>query len=103
MAKFLSDLLNAKEPLFTKSLQQLEDASHKQAVDVKLIGEIHTKARTAIKALGLDPVDTTGAELYHSLNAKVKEHDELLAKKIGGSYDMPVQDLLPLIRSAVEK
>lgn len=103
MAKFLSDLLNAKEPLFTKSLQQLEDASHKQGVDVKLIGEIHTKARNSIKALGLDPADTTGPELYHSLNAKVKDHDVLLAKKIGGSYDMPVQELLPLIKAAVEK
>ncbi|HSE29509.1 MAG TPA: hypothetical protein VLA77_02910 [Candidatus Saccharimonadales bacterium] len=103
MSKFLSDLLNAKEPLFTKSLEQLESISHKQGVDAKLVGDIHIKARNSIKALGLDPADTTGPELYHALNAKIKTHDELLAKKIGGNYNQAVQDLLPLIRDAVEK
>lgn len=103
MAKLLSDLLNAKEPLFTKSLQQLEQASHKNGVDVKLVGDIYAAAKTTTKKLGLDPADTTGPELYHALNAKIKQHDELLAKKIGGSYDESVQNLLPLIKSAIEK
>lgn len=100
---FLRDLLNAKEPLFSHSLKQLEDASHKDGVDVRLIGDIHQKAKTAIRALGLDEHDTTGPELYHALIAKIKDHDEHLAKQIGGSYDERVQDLLPLMKKTAEK
>jgi hypothetical protein len=100
---FLRDLLNAKEPLFDQSLQQLEAASHKQGVDVKLTADIQQRARAGMKALNLDVKDTTGPELYHALIAKVKEHDEHLAKSIGGNYDMKVQELLPLMKAAADK
>lgn len=100
---FLRDLLDAKEPLFSKALQQLEEASHKHGVDVRLTGEIHERANKAIRALKLDPTDTTGPELYHALNAKIKEHDEHLASAIGGNYNMSVEQLLPLMKTAAEK
>jgi len=100
---FLRDLLNAKEPLFDESLRQLEAASHKPGTDAKLAGEIHVRAAKAMRALGLDEKDTTGPELYHALMAQVKKHDEHLAKSIGGSYDMNVTELLPLMRSAAAK
>ncbi|HSE61211.1 MAG TPA: hypothetical protein VLA88_02865, partial [Candidatus Saccharimonadales bacterium] len=100
---FLRDLLNAEEPLFSEALKQLERASHKQGADVKLVGDIRTLAASAMRGMGLDPADTTGPELYHALNAKVKEHDEHLAKSIGGSYDMSVTQLLPLMKAAAEK
>lgn len=100
---FLRDLLDAKEPLFTEALMQLEQASHQTGVDAKLAGDIHQQAVAAMKALGLDESDTTGPELYHALNAKVKEHDAHLAKSIGGSYDTPVQQLLPLMKAAADK
>lgn len=100
---FLGTLLDAKEPLFTHALKQLEEASHRHGVDAKLAGEIHQKARTAIKNLGLDPADTTGPELYHALIAKIKEHDEHLAEAIGGSYARSVEELLPLMKRAAEK
>jgi hypothetical protein len=100
---FLRDLLNAKEPLFSQALKQLEQASHQPGADAKLIGDIHQKATTAMRALGLDERDTTGPELYHALNAKIKEHDEHLAKSIGGSYNQTVQELLPLMKDAAEK
>jgi hypothetical protein len=100
---FLRDLLDAKEPLFSKALEQLEQASHKTGADAKLVGEIHEKATRAIRALGLDEKDTTGPELYHALNAKIKEHDEHLAKSIGGDYNLSVQELLPLMKKAAEE
>jgi hypothetical protein len=100
---FLRDLLNAKEPLFSEAIQQLERASHRQGMDAKLVGDIHELAAKAMAALGLDPTDTTGPELYHALNAKVKEHDEHLAKSIGGSNTMTVTQLLPLMKQAADK
>lgn len=102
MAHLLRDLLDAKEPLFSLSLKQLEEASGKQGVDTKLIGDIIEKTHEATRRLGLDHKDTTGRELYHALLAKVKEHDEHLARAIGGDNAEDVQQLLPLIKNAVE-
>lgn len=102
MANLLRDLLDAKEPLFSLSLKQLEEASGKKGIDTKLIGDIIEKTHDATKKLGLDHGDTTGPELYHALLAKIKEHDEHLAKAIGGDDAEDVQQLLPLIKKAVE-
>lgn len=103
MSGFLSDLLNAKEPLFDKSLKQLELASHRQGVDAALIADIHQKAKAAMRQLGLDEKDTTGPELYEALNAKIHDHNKHLTRKIGGHEAMPVEQLLPLMKAAAEK
>lgn len=99
----MSDLLNAKEPLFDKSLKQLELASHRQGVDAALIADIHQKAKAAMRQLGLDEKDTTGPELYEALNAKIHDHNKHLTRKIGGHEAMPVEQLLPLMKAAAEK
>lgn len=102
MANLLRDLLDAKEPLFSLSLKQLEEASGKKGIDTKLIGDIIEKTHRATGELGLDQRDTTGKELYQALLAKIKEHDEHLARAIGGDNAEDVQQLLPLIKKAVE-
>jgi hypothetical protein len=103
MANLLRDLLDAKEPLFSLSLKQLEDASGHKGIDTKLIGDIIERTHKATQQLGLDYKDTTGKELYHALLAKIKQHDEHLARAIGGDDAEDVQKLLPLIKAAVEK
>lgn len=103
MAQFLRDLLDAKEPLFSLSLQQLERASGNKGVDTKLIGDIIRRAHSAMRVLGLDPQDTTGPELYKALTAQIKKHDEHLATQIGGSAEDTVHNLLPLMKQAAEK
>ncbi len=102
MAHLLRDLLDAREPLFSLSLKQLEDATGKQGIDTKLIGDIIEKTHQATRKLGLDHGDTTGHELYRALLAKIKAHDEHLALAIGGKNAEDVQALLPLIKKAVE-
>ena len=59
----LSDFLQAKEPLFHHSLEQLEEITDKQGVDAKLTAEIATKAADRLKRLGLAP-DAPGLEIY---------------------------------------
>lgn len=103
MAKLLSELLNAKEPLFRLSLQQLEKASGQESVDIRLAAEITQKANKAIRQLGLDPADSTGPEIYQALINKVKEHDAHLAKAMGGSADEAPATLIPKIKAAVER
>ncbi len=101
--KLISELLDAKEPLFGLSLKQLEKASGHKGVDIKLGTEILDKAHRAMRNLGLDHKDTTGKELYKALVVKIKQHDEHLAKQMGGSADENPTTLIPKIKATVDK
>lgn len=103
MSNLLSKILEAEEPLFSMSIKQLEEATARPGMDVRLISEIIQKTQATAKALGLDPKDTTGEELYHALINKIRIHDQHLAKHIGGKEPDDVQTLLPLIKKAVDK
>lgn len=103
MSSILSELLEAKEPLFSKMLVDLERATGEFAEDVKLTGEIIEKFQNKVKELGLDPTDSTGREIYHALLGKVKEQDEHLAKSLGGKNINSVKEMLPLALEAIAK
>lgn len=89
--------------MFTLAVKQLEEAAAKPGMDVRLISEVIAKTHEKTKALGLDPSNTTGPELYHALINKIKLHDQHLAKHIGGNRPDNVQRLLPLIKKAADK
>jgi ribokinase len=72
MAKFLQDLLQAKEPLFTTALRQLEKAAGHSSVDVRLISDIISRAHHVMRQIGLDPADTTMIELSNALKANAE-------------------------------
>lgn len=76
MAKFIQQLLDAKEPLFSTTLRQLESMTGNQSVDVAYIADITTRAHSVMRRLGLDPADTTPMELYKALSAHA--HDKAL-------------------------
>lgn len=73
MARFLQDLLGAREPLFRTALHHLEKATGQDSVDVRLVGDIIGRAHTVMRAMGLDPGDTTPAELYAALQSRVSD------------------------------
>lgn len=97
----LARLLKAKDPLFTLTLQQLEEMTRRPGVDVELIGDIIRKAHDRARALGLEPPDYTGEELYHALLHRIQKDDEKLVRSLGGSDPADVQDLLPRIVKCV--
>jgi sugar/nucleoside kinase (ribokinase family) len=67
MAKFLQDLLQAEEPLFSLALRKLEQAAGHSGVDVRLISDIILRAHHVMRQIGLDPADTTSIELHNAL------------------------------------
>lgn len=104
MSRTISELLGATEPLFSLSLQQLEEASGNPSADVRLTAEIVGKVRLKIEELGLDPDDTTPRELHHALIGKIEEHDKHLVRLIGGGSDTEnAAKLMPLMKKAWEK
>ena len=103
MSRVLSELLGADEPKFTLTLRQLEATSGGPDADVRLTSDIARKAYQKQKELGLDPRDTTGEELYHTLQALIKKHDEFLAQAIGVTELTDTDELLVCIVKAVER
>jgi len=103
MARFLRDLLDAKEPLFSLALQQLESASGLNGTDARLIGEIYEKANERIRRMGLDPNDSTGKEIYQALLVQITRNDLHLSSVIGSDDADDVQALIPLMKKAVDE
>lgn len=103
MSKMLSQLLGAKEPMFTMSLRQLEQASGNPSADVRLTAEIIGSIRMKTSELGLDPDDTSPRELHSALLAKIDDHNKRLVRRIGGDDPNDAVKLMPLMRRAWEK
>jgi len=105
VAKFLRDLLDAEEPLFSEALHQLELASGKQAADTKLIGDITAMAHENLRQMGLNPATSTGEEVYHGLEARVEQDIKRLTKIIGADVEKSedVRYLVPFMVAAANK
>jgi hypothetical protein len=103
MSKYISELLGAVEPVFGMAISQMELASGNPSVDVRLTAEIIGKAHMKTKALGLDPVDTTGKELQAALINLIERHDHFLAKRLGGNDPTDVEDMLARIKLVVDR
>ncbi|HWB39401.1 MAG TPA: hypothetical protein VG604_04175 [Candidatus Saccharimonadales bacterium] len=82
MTRFLSEALTAPEPLFRNQLGQLEAANGHPSHDIRLSAEVKRAAQDKLRQLGLDPFDTTDAELYHALQQRVAADDAQLTKKL---------------------
>ncbi len=93
--------LQAKEPLFDHALHQLELQSHQKGVDIKLAAEIAETSAQRIHDLRLS-AEATGPELYAALIKRVEEHDDHLARAIGGTDPSDLRQMIPLIVKAAE-
>lgn len=97
----LRDLLDANEPLFSKTIERLEKTSGESGRDGRLIAEIASKVRAATTDLKLDPTDTSLAELYEALMVRVEHDNRRLASDIGGRDPDDTADMVPRILKAV--
>ena len=82
MSRFLSDALASDTPKFRHDLAELERSNGHPNADLRLTSEVMQGLSGKIKALGLDPKDTTPEELYEVLNLKLKEDDQKLLKHL---------------------
>ena len=102
MSRVLSELLDATEPMFSMSINQLESDTGHPSIDVSLTANIVSTVHKKINELGLDVDDTTGRELYHALQALIGLHDQYLAKAIGTTSDDSLHDQLVAIQKAID-
>ncbi|MGB4967242.1 MAG: hypothetical protein WBO35_03510, partial [Candidatus Saccharimonadales bacterium] len=83
MSRVLSQLLGADEAALALRLRTLERAAGNPRADIRLVSDVATATRQKLQALGLDPADTTGHELYNSLQLKLYKDEVELRKQLG--------------------
>ena len=76
MSKILRTILDAKEPIFSTTLRQLERMTGSRSIDVAYIADMTARAHTVMRRIGLNPADTTNKELYQALKARA-DHEQL--------------------------
>lgn len=103
MTKFLRVLLDAEEPIFSDSINQLEELTGKTGADTRLISDITEMAHENMRQLGLNPAVATGPEVYYALQGRVEQDMKRLTKIIGGDDPEDVNQLVPLMIEAANK
>lgn len=73
MSSFIESVLGSKDPLLAIGLIDLEKHVGGAGVDTRLIADMLAEAHKVMRALRLDPADTTANELYHGLNTLVEK------------------------------
>lgn len=82
MTRFLSEALQAPEPFFQLGLRRLESANGNPNTDIRFSSEVRQSTQAKLRELGLDPSQTTPAELYQALQAQVAVDDARLTKTL---------------------
>ncbi len=101
MTRYLASLLGAEQPLFGQSIEALERASGRPSADIRLSSEIMGAARTKVAALGLDPDDTTGPELYSALQERLRQDDRRVRTALGVGEDASANDILSRVQTFI--
>ncbi len=91
MSKFIANLLGVSVPDFDRLVQRLEIYTGYDGADIKLKTKIITGARQKIRALGLDPEDSTVQEVYFALLQKVRADDASLRESLDISPLLPAK------------
>ncbi len=101
MTRLLAELLGAREPLFSRSVQQLEKLSGHPNADIRLSGNIEQGMREKLRELGLDMHDTPGRELYGALGERLKADEKRFVDALG-AYAPESDDIIAQIAAAIK-
>jgi len=103
MTRFLSRALGAREPAFSQGISALEQAAGRPSTDIRLSSEITQRVRAKIVALGLDPSDTTGPELYNALQERLKQDDQKVRQALGIADGATADQVVKQLQQFLEK
>ncbi|MBP9761908.1 hypothetical protein KBD11_02450 [Candidatus Saccharibacteria bacterium] len=94
MSRALALLLGENPVSFRQQLAGLEQAAGAPSADIRLSLSVSQAARQKIAELGLDPIDTTGHELYRVLQSRLRRDEILVRSSLNLHADIPVVDIL---------
>lgn len=101
MTRILSEVLRAEEPRFGLTLQRLEQAAGRPSADVRLTSEVLAGVANKLRALNLDPKDTTAEELYRALEERLKTDEHFVREALGLADDAASAEVLAAVQRYV--
>lgn len=106
MSKVLAQLLGKTEKEISKAVMAMEELTGYPSEDIRLVSDSKLKLRDKIAGLGLDPMDTTNEELYHSLLVRYERDSQDFDVKLGindsFSFDQKVLAILSALTKAIK-
>jgi hypothetical protein len=105
MSKALSRVLEQPEEAIAHAIARLEEKNGYPSHDVRASADNIQKIRRKMQELGLDPDDTTAAELYHSLLVKFQTDARKFDEHFGmfsASYDQKIKLAVELVAGSAE-
>ncbi len=103
MCKLLSELTNTNKAVLKEMILRLENRAAHPGIDMRLTSEIYSTAHLKTRALGLDPNDTTGKELYAALRSMTMLHDSMLMKHFGLTASASTNCIQDVIMTVIAK
>ncbi|MFZ1249292.1 MAG: hypothetical protein WAQ24_03135 [Candidatus Saccharimonadales bacterium] len=103
MSRALADLLGVDGVVFGQQIRQLERAAGLPSNDIRLAAHTLQATRQKIRELGLDPIDTTGPELYRALQSRLKRDEVQVRAALNVRADCNPVDLLENIQKKLAK
>jgi hypothetical protein len=97
MSQKLAKILRKDQKVFSNLISSLESSTGNYNIDLKIESEIVIQTNQRLKALGLNPDDTSPEELYYSLNNLLETHDNFLIKKLSDSKALNATQVLKKI------
>jgi len=99
MSRVLAQLLGADVAQLRLHIQQLERAAGLPNADIRLSVDIKNRVNRKIAELGLDPFDTTGPELFRSLQQKIVNDEQMIRQQL----HIPAEAVGAVVAAAVQK
>lgn len=99
MSRVLADILGADESAFRLGLQRFERVAGSPQADIRLMLQVEQQVRAKLSALGLDVAATTGPELFHALQERLKSDELRVRKSLGIKEDATNSDILAAVQT----
>jgi hypothetical protein len=103
MSRVLAELLGTTDPAFRLQLRRLEQAAGLPQADIRLTMQVINETREKIRMLGLDPHDTTGAELYQALQSRLQADEGRARQALGLQTNATPTEVLEAVKRHLEK
>ena len=101
MTRWLAELIEAPQPLFTVGLRQLEALSGQPAVDIQLTLEIQRRWQQTLDSLELSP-DASQQQIQQALITCLGRHNQELSSRLDLGQDLAFTDLTKRLLGAVK-
>lgn len=103
MSAHLHSLLNISAKDLDSPIRKLENMTGNSGYDIRLTAEVIGRTQMTVRALGLDPKDSTVDEVYAALNHLLLLHNRFFLQHLSLSEDTEQDDVVAAVVRYIQK